>query len=203
MEWEGRKGKQSPDGIVSEFPVHQVEDSYDTVPPPVRKIVFCTCLQKLGQGRWGCPFRGRASCWWEVRLREKICSPGHLPLLRGAMRVSFFRRWQGGQKRWWWQWKWWWLWGILQHLLLTFYWNSDKTYQILSRATVSLSTEVRSLSLGHPAIARATENSDDGGKKKWIALICSCTASLSRIAVWVPWWRRGECLQISASFVVI
>jgi hypothetical protein len=39
-EWEGRKGKQSPDGNVSKFPVCQVEDWYDTVPPPVGNILF-------------------------------------------------------------------------------------------------------------------------------------------------------------------
>jgi hypothetical protein len=39
MEWEGRKGEQSPDGNASEFPVHKVEDSYDTVRPPAGNIV--------------------------------------------------------------------------------------------------------------------------------------------------------------------
>jgi hypothetical protein len=39
-EWEGRKGKQSPDVNVSEFPVLQVEDSYDRVLPPIGNIVF-------------------------------------------------------------------------------------------------------------------------------------------------------------------
>jgi hypothetical protein len=39
-EWEGRKGKQSPDGNIPEFSVRQVEDSYNTVLPPVGKNVF-------------------------------------------------------------------------------------------------------------------------------------------------------------------
>ncbi len=62
-EWEGRKGKQSPDGIVSEFPVRQVENSYNTVWPPVGNIMVLYMSPKLGQRRWGCPFCGHALCW--------------------------------------------------------------------------------------------------------------------------------------------
>ncbi len=60
MEWEGRKGKQSPDGSVSEFPVRQVEDSYNTVQPPVGNIVVLYSSPKLEKGHWGCLFRGHA-----------------------------------------------------------------------------------------------------------------------------------------------
>jgi hypothetical protein len=49
MEWEGRKGKQSPDWSISEFLVCQVEDLYDTVPPPVGNIVFLHLSPKLGR----------------------------------------------------------------------------------------------------------------------------------------------------------
>jgi hypothetical protein len=62
MEWEGRKGKQSPDGNVSEFPVRQVKDTYNTVWPPVGNILVLYSSPKLGQGRWGRWFHGRTSC---------------------------------------------------------------------------------------------------------------------------------------------
>jgi hypothetical protein len=63
MEWEGRKGKQSPDGNISEFAICQVKDSYDTVWPPVGNILVLYSSPKLGQGLWGCLFRGRVLCW--------------------------------------------------------------------------------------------------------------------------------------------
>ncbi len=47
-EWEGRKGKQSPDGNVSEFSIRQVEDLYNTVWPPVGYIVVLYLPLKLG-----------------------------------------------------------------------------------------------------------------------------------------------------------
>jgi hypothetical protein len=39
QKWEGLKGKQSTNGNVSKFPIHQVKDPYDTVWPPVWNIV--------------------------------------------------------------------------------------------------------------------------------------------------------------------
>jgi hypothetical protein len=63
MEWEGRKGEKSPDGNISEFSVRQVEESYDTVPPPVQNIVVLLSSSKLGKGHRRCPFHGRALCW--------------------------------------------------------------------------------------------------------------------------------------------
>ncbi len=61
--WEGRKGEQSPDGNVAEFPIHQVKYPYDTVWPPVGDIVFPNSSPKLGQGRWGRLFHGCALRW--------------------------------------------------------------------------------------------------------------------------------------------
>jgi hypothetical protein len=61
--WEGWKGEQSPNANVSEFPVCQVKDPYDTVWPPVGDIVFPNLSPKLDQGCWGRPFRGCALCW--------------------------------------------------------------------------------------------------------------------------------------------
>jgi hypothetical protein len=89
-EWEGLKGKQSTNGNVSKFPVCQVEDLYNTVWPPVGNTVVPNLSPKLGQGRWGCPFRGHALCWWEVRLRGGNHSPRHSLLLGGTMREDQF-----------------------------------------------------------------------------------------------------------------
>ena len=44
MEWESRKGEQRPNGNVSEFPVRQVEDLYNTVWPPVGSCTQTCCL---------------------------------------------------------------------------------------------------------------------------------------------------------------
>jgi hypothetical protein len=63
MEWEGQKDEQSPNGSILEFPIRQVENLYNTVQPPVGNIVVLYLSPKLGQGRWGCPFHGRALCW--------------------------------------------------------------------------------------------------------------------------------------------
>ncbi len=50
------------------------------------------------------------------------------------------------------------------------------------------------------------QNDNDGNndsKNLQQAMVCSHTSRLSRIAVQAPWQRRGECLQILASFVLI
>ncbi len=70
-EWEGRKGEQSPDGNVLEFPVRRVEDLYNTVCPPVETIVVPYLSPKIGPGPLGMPVprphivsvRGKAERW--------------------------------------------------------------------------------------------------------------------------------------------
>jgi hypothetical protein len=53
-EWEGRKGKQSPNGNVSEISICQVKDLYDTVWPPGE---YCgpKLVSKIGPGLLGMP----------------------------------------------------------------------------------------------------------------------------------------------------
>jgi hypothetical protein len=58
---EDRQREQGPDRNIMQCPIHQVEYLYDTDRPPVGNIVYSNLLPKLGQGRWGSPFRGRMS----------------------------------------------------------------------------------------------------------------------------------------------
>jgi hypothetical protein len=59
--WKDRQGEQGPDRNVSQCPIRQVEYPDDTGRPPVGNIVKKNLSSKLGQGRWGSPFCGRAS----------------------------------------------------------------------------------------------------------------------------------------------
>jgi hypothetical protein len=62
---------------------------------------------------------------------------------------------------------------------------------------------------GNPIVVRPpSEGQNDNdcnneGTKLRQAMVCSCTSTLSYIPVQAPWRRRGECLQILSSSVII
>ncbi len=50
MEWKDRRGKQSPDGNILQFPISEVLYLYDTAKAPVGNIVMDNLVSKTSQG---------------------------------------------------------------------------------------------------------------------------------------------------------
>ena len=102
--------------------------------------------------------------------------------------------------RWWVNWLWWWQWAIFQHLRPPCNSPSFSWYWLPHRTMEGVSRQVTLPMLGHPTGAKVAAIVTMMAKKYWRTMECWQASVNEHLAVRIPLWRVGECLQISANF---